>query len=121
MRAFMAITKALADENRVRILSALEGKELCVCQLIALLGLAPSTVSKHISVLRQAGLLEWRKEGRWVLYSLAREEIDETTRRALSWTLESVASSKQIKRDSTELRKILEKDREEACKLYGQR
>ena len=120
MRAFMAITKALADENRIRILAALEGKELCVCQLIALLGLAPSTVSKHISVLRQAGLLQWRKEGRWVLYSLIREENDETARRATSWTLESVAGKNRIKEDAKELRKILKKDREEVCKLYSQ-
>ncbi len=54
MHSFMAITKALADENRIRILLALDGRELCVCQIIELLGLAPSTVSKHMSVLSQA-------------------------------------------------------------------
>ena len=68
MLDFMAIAKALADENRVRLLLALQKQELCVCQLIELIGLAPSTVSKHMSILRQARLVEARKEGRWVYY-----------------------------------------------------
>ena len=51
MREFLEAAKALADANRVRALLALEGGELCVCQIVALLGLAPSTVSKHLSVL----------------------------------------------------------------------
>ena len=61
---FMSVIKAIADTNRVRILCVLQGRELCVCQIIEMLGLAPSTVSKHLSILRQARLLEDRKEGR---------------------------------------------------------
>ena len=61
MFEFLNITKALAEENRVRILMALEVEELCVCQITELLELAPSTVSKHMSVLRQARLVEGRK------------------------------------------------------------
>ena len=69
---FMTITKALSDENRVRMLLALDGRELCVCQIIELLGLAPSTVSKHMSILANARLVEGRQEGRWRFYRLAR-------------------------------------------------
>ena len=58
MRDLMAVTKALADENRVRILMALEPKELCVCQIVELLDLAPSTVSKHMAILKQARLVD---------------------------------------------------------------
>ncbi len=65
MREFMNLTKALADEDRVWALIILKDRELCVCQIIALLGLAPSTVSKHMAILRQAWLVESRKEGRW--------------------------------------------------------
>ena len=61
MREFMTITKALADDKRVRTLLALRKDELCVCQITALLGLAVSTVSKHLSILYQAGLVESRK------------------------------------------------------------
>jgi len=70
MQDFMTITKALADENRVRLLLALRGGQLCVCQMIELLGLAPSTVSKHLSILNQARLVEKRKEERWIYYGL---------------------------------------------------
>ena len=71
MREFMAAAKALADENRVRVLLFLRGgKELCLCQIVEMLGLAPSTVSKHMAVLYQAGLVESRKEGRWIYYRL---------------------------------------------------
>jgi DNA-binding transcriptional ArsR family regulator len=54
MRDILSITKALSDENRVRILIALSHGELCVCQVIELMKLAPSTVSKHMSILKQA-------------------------------------------------------------------
>ena len=57
MREFMAITKALSDPNRVRILLALRRGELCVCQITELFGFAPSTVSKHLSILHHAGLI----------------------------------------------------------------
>ncbi len=65
MRDVVTIAKALSNENRVRILAILEGRELCVCQVIELLGLAPSTVSKHLSILKQARLIDGRKQGRW--------------------------------------------------------
>jgi DNA-binding transcriptional ArsR family regulator len=48
--------------------------ELCVCQIIELLGLVPSTVSKHMSILKQAGLVENRKEARWMYYRLPKKE-----------------------------------------------
>ncbi len=65
MREFMNITKALADETRVRMLMALREGELCVCQITELFGFAPSTVSKHLSVLhcRTGGLPQGRADG----------------------------------------------------------
>ena len=71
----MNITRALADENRVRALLALRRGELCVCQITELFGLAPSTVSRHLSILFQAGLVESRTEGRAALHRLAFREI----------------------------------------------
>jgi ArsR family transcriptional regulator len=70
MNDVLNVAKALADANRLRALMALGAGELCVCQLIEMLGLAPSTVSKHLSILHQAGLVEVRKEGRWMYYRL---------------------------------------------------
>ena len=70
MKEFMAIARALADENRTRIVMFLRRGEMCVCQIVEMLRLAPSTVSKHLDVLQQAGLVESRKAGRWVFYRL---------------------------------------------------
>lgn len=58
MKRLMAMLKAVSDENRVRLLMALSEGELCVCQLIEFIELAPSTVSKHMSILRGANLVE---------------------------------------------------------------
>lgn len=68
---FESVSRSIADSTRVRILKMLESGELCVCQITAILGLAPATVSKHLSLLKMAGLLSQRKEGRWVYYRLS--------------------------------------------------
>ena len=70
MRELLAAMKALADENRLRVVRALKGRELCLCQIVELLGLATSTVSRHMSILHQARLVESRKEGRWTYFRL---------------------------------------------------
>ena len=66
--------KALSDQNRVKVIKLLERKELCVCELTALLGLAQPTVSKHLKNLEDAGLVASRREGSWVNYRLATGE-----------------------------------------------
>ena len=71
LREFETVLKAVADPTRARILKILEHGELCVCQVVAVLGLGQSTVSRHLAVLRNAGLIEDRKEGRWAFYRLA--------------------------------------------------
>jgi DNA-binding transcriptional ArsR family regulator len=65
--------KALAHPVRLRILALLLGGELCVCQLMEILGLAASTVSEHLSLLRRAGFVSERKEGKWVFYALTED------------------------------------------------
>jgi ArsR family transcriptional regulator len=72
MKSFIKIMKALSDPNRVKILKILQRKSgLCVCELKSLLHIAQPTVSKHLKVLEEAGLVEYRKDGLWVNYSLA--------------------------------------------------
>jgi DNA-binding transcriptional ArsR family regulator len=108
MFAFMNITKALADENRVRILLALNGQdELCVCQLIDLLQLAPSTVSKHLFILRNARLVNSRKEGRWMYYRLNTEGASSVVTGALEWVIRSVDEDPSIQQDHKRLSEIL--------------
>jgi ArsR family transcriptional regulator len=71
MKQFIRVMKALSDPNRVRVLKLLQQGELCVCEIQNLLGLAQSTVSKHMKLLEDAGLVERRRQGTWILYSLA--------------------------------------------------
>ncbi len=73
MRDFELAMKAASDPTRTRILKLLEGGGLCVCQVQAVLGLAPSTVSKHLSLLKLAGLVEDRRDGKWIEYALSEE------------------------------------------------
>lgn len=62
------IAHALSDTTRLRLLIACLDKERCVCQLVELIDLSNASISKHLSTLRAAGLLESRREGRWVHY-----------------------------------------------------
>ena len=71
MRIFIRLMKALSDPNRVRALKLLEDGELCVCKVQQALGLAQSTVSRHMKLLEDAGLIKRRREGSWIFYSLA--------------------------------------------------
>src|SRR5512141_410896 len=72
LRVYESVFKAAADPTRVRILKILEGGEMCVCQVIAILSLGQSTVSKHLFLLRAAGLIKDRRDRKWVHYSLDR-------------------------------------------------
>lgn len=69
------IFKAIADPTRLKILYLLEDGELCVCEIIIALGKPQSTISHHLNVLKNAGLIEWRKEGVWKHYKLADQKI----------------------------------------------
>jgi ArsR family transcriptional regulator len=71
MKSFVKVMKALSDPNRVKIIKLLQQKSMCVCELQAALKLAQPTVSKHLKILEEAGLVDYRKEGLWVNYSLA--------------------------------------------------
>ena len=70
LKTYLKVMKALADGNRVRIIKMLQVREMCVCELRAALGLAQPSVSKHLRILEEAGLVESRKEGPWVNYRL---------------------------------------------------
>jgi ArsR family transcriptional regulator len=72
-----ALLKALADPLRLRVIEALGGGERCVCDLTADLGLAQSKLSFHLKVLKEAGLLSDRQEGRWIYYRLRPEAIEQ--------------------------------------------
>jgi len=112
----MAVTRALADPNRVRMLLALRRGELCVCQLTELFGLAFSTVSKHLSILHHAGLIQSRKSERWVYYRLPGRSAPAGVRAALAWVKKSLAQTNQAVADARKLDRVLKTDLAEICR-----
>jgi ArsR family transcriptional regulator, arsenate/arsenite/antimonite-responsive transcriptional repressor len=62
--------KALGDETRQRILGVLLARELCVCELIAALGMTQPTTSHHLKILEDAGLIRSKRDGRWIFYGV---------------------------------------------------
>ena len=116
MKRYLAITKALSDFNRVRMLCALRHGELCVCQLIELVQLAPSTVSKHLSILYQADLVESVKRGRWVYYSLPDKTGNAMSQKMLAVAFEGLEDDPVIAADDEKLEEISKIDVEELCR-----
>jgi ArsR family transcriptional regulator, arsenate/arsenite/antimonite-responsive transcriptional repressor len=112
----MNISKALADANRVRMVLVLRKGELCACQLTELFGLAPSTMSKHLSLLYQARLVNTRKNGRWVYYSLPGKEAAPPVRTALDWVKTSLADDEQTTADAKRLKEVLKMNPTELCR-----
>jgi len=112
----MAVTKALADPTRVRALLSLLKGELCVCQITELFGLAPSTVSKHLFLLKQAGLVKSRKEGRWIFYALPGREAPVVVREAIDWVRKSLGVGPSATEDLRRLKKILKMDPALLCR-----
>jgi DNA-binding transcriptional ArsR family regulator len=115
MQDFLAITKALSDENRVRILMALGVGELCVCQIIELLQLAPSTISKHMVILKQAKLVDAEKNGKWVYYRLP-STPPRAAAEAIDWAMKHVLSDAAVKRDARALSDILRQHPVDVCR-----
>lgn len=120
MRELVTVTKALADENRLRAIGLLQHSELCLCQIVEVLGLAPSTVSRHMSILHQARLVETRKQGRWAYFRLADEESPEVVRDAIAMVVSGLNREKQGKLDQKELKAVLKLEPEELCRRQGE-
>jgi ArsR family transcriptional regulator, arsenate/arsenite/antimonite-responsive transcriptional repressor len=118
MDTFLNMTKAMADGSRVRVLVALlRHEEMCVCQIVELLGLAIPTVSRHMSILQGARLVRSRKEWRWVYYRLS----EQFPRQIHEWVLESLSGSTEIDADRILLETILSRTPEETCRQQQER
>jgi ArsR family transcriptional regulator len=91
---------------------ALRNHQFCVCEITAFLDLSPSTTSKHLSVLKQARLIEGRKEGKWVYYRLADSpQSYEMAREAIEWIEKSIGDCREIRRDEARIKEILENEK----------
>ena len=69
MRKLIGLFRALSDGTRLRIIKLLDDGELCVCHLMEIMEMSQSRISRHMGILKNAGLVDDRREGRWVFYS----------------------------------------------------
>ena len=113
MRNLVKIFKALSDPQRIRIIKMLEIRELCVCEISEILNLANSTVSKHLSILRDVDLILDKKEGKWVNYSLNLEN-ENFINKLQPLIGELLIDDKIIKDDH---KKVESADRNHICKI----
>jgi len=113
LRETESLLKAAADRTRLRILALLDGGPLCVCQVVAVLGLAQSTVSKHLALLVGAGLVVDERRGRWTYYALAPEARKGARAKLLALVRETLTEDPQSAKDAAKaccpsVKKLLE-------------
>ena len=100
------IAKALADENRIRILCLLKNKkDLCVCEITDIIGLAQPTISSHLKLLENAGLIESFKDGLWVNYNI-NSFLDSFSAEFIEDLYKNLKNDMQIKIDEENSKKI---------------
>ena len=116
MQAAVTFAKALADATRLRVIAALRQRELCVCELCDALEATQSTLSTHLTLLRDAGITRTRKQGKWIYYRLSEEAapLIETFLRHFA----DAKRDKRLRRDNDRVRQRI-KLRENGCCNVG--
>lgn len=118
MDRILSSIKALSDGNRLRVVMILKDcGELCVCQITEMLGLATPTVSRHMRVLQQAGLMKSRKDSRWVYYRLS----DAFPSLLMKWLEDGLMDSEDIARDKVKISSIQSNGLEWLCQSQKRR
>jgi len=104
MKDILNIFKALSEETRLRVLKLLDHGELCVCDIVAALDMIQPKISFHLAVLKDAGLIKDRKQGKWVHYKI--DDSDMFRRFLILSTLERI-SAESVKKDNKRLAEFL--------------
>lgn len=110
MKNLTAVLKTLSDENRLRIFLMLRGRPLCVCEIYEILDIALSTLSQHLRLMKMAGMVSDRKDGRWVIYSLNIESG--MVKRVLDFLDHEIGEDETVLQDR---RRVAEISREICC------
>ncbi|GAB1372844.1 hypothetical protein MASR1M45_29070 [Candidatus Kapaibacterium sp.] len=106
MDEFLKISKAISDRNRVRILKMLEVKPLCVCEITNILNVANSTVSNHLSILKESGLIIDKKDGKWVEYQINKGKSKELQNEVLGLVSKYLNDEDETINDVISCRKV---------------
>ncbi len=93
---------ALADRTRLRLLSLMNGREVCVCYFVEILRQSQPKVSRHLAYLRRAGIVRARREGKWMHYSMERP-ADAAAAAILNAALESFGADREMQADRAQL------------------
>jgi len=116
MRELVKVLKAVADPNRLRIFKMLQHKKMCVCELSAALGISAPSVSRHLSLMKDAGLIEDERDGIWTNYTLCRVKLNRyapvLAAHLKAWINDDEGIKKMLKKTGT-------LKREELCAKVG--
>ena len=104
MRDLALFHAALSDETRLRLLSLMQRREICVCYLQEVLQTNQPKISRHLAYLRKAGLVEARRDGKWAHYHL--KKVDGVLQKILSQTLLRVRREAQVMKDMQRLKRV---------------
>ena len=113
-RDYVNVFKALSDPNRIRIVKMLSERELCMCEVREMLDLSNSTVSKHLTILRDAGLLLDTKDGKWVNFRINDKSDLVFIRSLLGLIKKSFDDDESIQKDAVKLHQV---NRKKICKI----
>jgi len=104
VRSLTKLFRALGDETRLRIVALLAHGELCVCHIEKALELSQPNISRHLGILRAAGVVDARREASWIYYALAPQE-HEAVKTILGQLVELFGAERAIKTDHAKLRR----------------
>ncbi|MGL5254371.1 MAG: ArsR/SmtB family transcription factor [Brevinema sp.] len=114
METLYSTIKSLADPNRLRIVSALDGRELCACQLVELIEISGAAISQHMNLLIQGNICMSEKRGKWTYYRLIKSPI-------LSIILKEFSKTSSFQSDKEKLDLILSMDPQNLCEIQKSR
>jgi ArsR family transcriptional regulator, arsenate/arsenite/antimonite-responsive transcriptional repressor len=106
VQELLAVGRTFGDATRIRIVAALRNGELCVCELVDALDISQSTLSSHLQICREVGVVTARKESRWIYYSLSTRYAPLIER--IFSELQTVRRDEQLRRDAGRLKKRLQ-------------
>lgn len=111
MKDMVRILKVLSDQTRLRIVNMLLEKEVCVCEMVNILGISQPAVSKHIKKLKTAGLVEERQNGYWSYYSI--DFKSNKAKKVVNFIMREIKDEKKLKKDIELLKRVLCKTKKE--------
>jgi len=103
MRHFAKLFKALSDETRIRILKVLLERECCVCEVMQALDISQSRASRNLRVLEDAGFIKSRRDGPWVIYSIAEQTTSSYAALLIEMLRSSLVNDETILQDREKL------------------